>query len=248
MKIPDSIVLSQNYQLGSEQYAAKEALKAFPSMNRSESARTVSRASEVSDVVSLSVQAKSNSKQIHSPAKIDSSGQSGIGSESNGNESFVHLIEMLTGIKVELLTQAKLIDEAEKRSAVTLKKDEMNQVHDTVSAASTVLKGTEKPAVQTNGILKSADGKEIDFSPESLQSKDVINSAGLTNKHDSLPRNGIETYSKGKMKEVPSKEHVLPTPSKAEPVSDVRHKSKVIVQLSLESKLEPASNHPVVSA
>lgn len=248
MKIPDSIVLSQSHQLGGEQYAAKESLKAFPSMNHSESARAVSRASEVSDVVSLSVQAKSNSKQIHSSANINSVGQSVTDAESNGNESIVHLIEMLTGIKVELLSQSKLIDDAEKRRAVTLKTDEIYKVHDTLAEATKVAKGTENSAAQTNGMLKSANSKEIDFSLDSIQPKVVINSMELNNKHGNLTRSGIDNYSQGKMKETPSKEHVMPTPSKSESGSDVRQKSKIIGQLSLESKLEPASNHSVVSA
>lgn len=248
MKIPDSIVLSQSHQLGGEQYAAKESLKAFPSMNHGESARAVSRASEVSDVVSLSVQAKSNSKQIHSSVKINTAGQSGTDSESNGNESIVHLIEMLTGIKVELLSQSKLIDDAEKWKAIALKMDEMNRVHGTLAEATKVSKGTENSAVQTNGMLKSADGKAVDFSLDSVQPKDVINSEGLNNKHGNLTQSGIDKSSHEKMKEAPSKEHVMPTPSKSESVSDVLQKSKIIGQLSLESKREPASNHSVVSA
>lgn len=240
MKITDSIIMSQSPLSGGEQYTSKESLKALSLMHHSDVVGTVSRKSEISDIVSLTVLAKINSKQIQSPSNIISADQAVTDYESKGNEAIVQLIEMLTGIKVKLLKQADLLEEAEKRRAITLKMNEMQQGQGSPAVVAKVSRGTENSAVQTKGMLRFADGKEVFFSLDIDLPKDVINSVGLNRKHGSLSRNGIEIYLQENSKKLPVQDH-------AESASDRRQKTKVIGRLNIDSKVEVAGNNYFIS-
>jgi hypothetical protein len=252
MKILDSIIVSKSPLSGSDQYPTKESLKAFSSKQHNELKSTVALKSEVSDIVSLTVQAKLSSMQYQSPVITNSTNQSDADYESKGNEAIVQLIEMLTGIKVKLLKQADLLEEAEKRREFASKMDKVQQRQDPVAETSKVSGGTENSAIQTKGILKFADGKEVHFTLDVNLPKDIVSSVGLSKNPGRVSRNGIEIYLQEHMNDAPSQEPVVPIPVKIPDGKDIKRNEnisgKVIGRLNVESKLEQPSNHYVISA
>jgi hypothetical protein len=175
MKIPDSIIMQQSPLSSSEQYPSKESLKAFPAMHNNDLKSGISRTSDVSDVVSLTLQAKLSSKQTYSIANLNSDDQLVTDFESRGSEAIVQLIEMLTGIKVKLLNPADFVDEAEKRRKDFSKLNEVQQIPDSMPDVSKYLSVPDGSAFLTEGAFKFADGKEVSFSLDIVLPKEVVN-------------------------------------------------------------------------
>ncbi len=243
MKITDMFILPQTPHSVGEQYSSRESLRAFSSLQQMEVA---ARTSKVSDVVSLTVQAKMSSRQSQfsvgsmgsdqsvpssnqstASVKTNSADQATSDYESKGGEAIVQLIEMLTGIKVKLLTQADLLEEDKKRRADEEKVAEIQQQQRQVSPAepTTGSGNSENSAVQTKGTLRFADGKEAVFTLDMVLPKDAGTPVGLNQKGENLSHNGIEIYVQ-KKSDAASQDHLLPKSAKAANDKEVKQYEK----------------------
>ncbi len=238
MKIPDTVVSPQNPHPGSELYTSRESLRAFSQGHHSEVTNSTARMSRASDIVTLTQQARLNSQQTRSPAVMvsadqtatavsgtqpqapapaSSTGQSATDYQGKGGEAVVQLIEMLTGIKVKLLTQADLLEEDKKRKSDNAKVAEVQPQGDLPAAPpSPAIADGGSPVGQTSGTLKFADGKELSFTLDMALSKNDATSADLNRNGGTLSRNGVEIYLQKNRKELPPQDHL---PQKASKVA-----------------------------
>jgi hypothetical protein len=246
MKITDQIIIPKSPHVPIEQYSPRESMKSFAPVQHSEGVGTASRTSRVSDVVSLTSQAKLNSKQAslpvrmvagdssatgvnsqsQSPVKANSADQSASDYTAKGGEAIVQLIEMLTGIKVKLLTQADLLQADKQRNADAARATEAEQAQTNSAETAVVAPAADTAATQTNGLLKFPDGKEVSFSLDMVLPKSAVSSAGLDLKGESLSRNGIEISLQKKTADSTAQEHAAPKPVKSATDKEVRHQEK----------------------
>ena len=169
MKITDStIVLHHAALMSAEQSPSRELQKALSAAHHNDVKNSSSRTLAATDVVSLTVQAKSNSVQGPSAADAGSGGQSGTDGEANGNEAVIQLIEMLTGMKVKMLTQADLMEDFTKKNKDAAAKSEALQQQESPSPeAASLQSGAESPGEAT----AVADGKEATTGPGTVLPK-----------------------------------------------------------------------------
>lgn len=251
MKITDTAITPISPHPGSEPFLSRQLLNSFSALHHIDPASTASSLLKVSDSVSLTVQAKLSSKQTHSTAETIAADQSATDYGSKGGEAIVQLIEMLTGIKVKLLTQADLLAEDKQRTVDAAKTAERQQPQAAPVDASTTAGDAGSSPVQTKGILKFADGKEISFSLDLALPKSGAQEVGITQKGGNLSRSGIEIYLQKNQKELPSQEHLSRKAVNVATVSEtpggVGHAGRVIGRLTIGAN-PAAGNHFVVSA
>ena len=238
--------MSQIPHAGSEQYTSRDMLKAFAAVHHNDLG-VVNRLPNVSDVVSLTAQAKLSSKQTPSLAGVNSAAAltatstsskltdspvstnsvdgSSTDYEAKGGEAVVQLIEMLTGIKVKLLTQADLLAEDKKRQAEVAKMAEQQGV--TASASGAQSSSNAGNSATTNGVLKFSDGKEMSFSLDMVQSMDKVNPVGSNQNVGSVASNGVEIYVQKSNIESTPQENVLSKSGKAVNEREIKQFEKV---------------------
>jgi hypothetical protein len=244
MKISESLSMSQIPHAVNEQYASREMLKTFSAVHHNDASAVV-RSSNISDVVSLTAQAKLSSKQTpslagvnsaltatstssklsDSPVSTNSVNGSSTDYEAKGGEAVVQLIEMLTGIKVKLLTQADLLAEDKKRQAEAAKiAEQQGATAATTGAQSSSNAGS---IAATNGVLKFSDGKEMSFSLDMALPVDKVSSVESNQNVGGGASDGVEIYLQKTRRESTPQENVLSKRGKGASEREVKQFEKL---------------------